>query len=137
MKSPHNRCYPAPMLHLCIVLLGLAVLSWGAEYKYSLYFPPSQSQPQVPPAKLLSQKERPTQAKSAAVDATSSKPSIAGHRSDFNSAANGAAASFGLRKAGARDEGLLRGQLGGGISDDSDVYEKEYPIIEAAHSLAQ
>ena len=36
----------------------------------------------------------------------------------------------------ARDEGLLPGQLDGGISDDSDVYEKEYPIIEAAHKKA-
>jgi len=35
-----------------------------------------------------------------------------------------------------RDEGLLPGQLDGGISDDSDVYEKEYPIIEAAHRKA-
>jgi hypothetical protein len=36
----------------------------------------------------------------------------------------------------ASDEGLLPGQLDGGISDDSDVYEKEYPIIEAAHKKA-
>lgn len=36
----------------------------------------------------------------------------------------------------AADEGLLPGQLGGGISDDSDVYEKEYPIIEAVHRKA-
>ncbi len=34
------------------------------------------------------------------------------------------------------DEGLLLGQLDGGISDGSDVYEKEYPIIEAAHEKA-
>lgn len=27
-------------------------------------------------------------------------------------------------------------QLDGGISDDSDVYEKEYPIIEAVHRKA-
>jgi hypothetical protein len=32
--------------------------------------------------------------------------------------------------------GLLPGQLDGGISDGSDVYEKEYPIIEAAHKKA-
>lgn len=33
----------------------------------------------------------------------------------------------------APDEGLLPGQLDGGISDDSDVYDKEYPLIAAAH----
>jgi len=31
------------------------------------------------------------------------------------------------------DEGLLPGQLDGGVSDDSDVYEHEYPLITAAH----
>jgi hypothetical protein len=31
------------------------------------------------------------------------------------------------------DDGLLPGQLDGGISDDSDVYEHEYPLITAAH----
>jgi hypothetical protein len=33
----------------------------------------------------------------------------------------------------APDDGLLPGQLDGGICDDSDVYEKEYPLITAAH----
>jgi hypothetical protein len=36
----------------------------------------------------------------------------------------------------AADEGLLPGQLDGGISDDSDVYEKEYPLITVAHKKA-
>ena len=31
------------------------------------------------------------------------------------------------------DDGLLPGQLDGGISDDCDVYEREYPLITAAH----
>lgn len=33
-------------------------------------------------------------------------------------------------------EGLLPGQLDGGISDDSDLYDKEYPLIAAAHKKA-
>jgi hypothetical protein len=36
----------------------------------------------------------------------------------------------------APDDGLLPGQLDGGICDDSDVYEKEYPLITAAHKKA-
>ena len=36
----------------------------------------------------------------------------------------------------APDDGLLPGQLDGGICDDSDVYEKEYPLITAAHNKA-
>lgn len=35
----------------------------------------------------------------------------------------------------APDEGLP-GRLDGGIDDDSDVYEKEYPLITAAHKKA-
>ena len=31
------------------------------------------------------------------------------------------------------DDGLLPGQLDGGIGDDSDVYEHEYPLIAAAN----
>jgi hypothetical protein len=31
---------------------------------------------------------------------------------------------------------LSLSKLDGGISDDNDVYEKEYPIIEAAHKKA-
>lgn len=31
------------------------------------------------------------------------------------------------------DEGLLPGRLDGGIDDDCDVYEHEYPLITAAH----
>jgi len=36
----------------------------------------------------------------------------------------------------APDEGLLPGRLDGGIGDDSDVYENEYPLITAAHKKA-
>jgi hypothetical protein len=65
------------MLRLSMVLLGFAVLSWGTEYKYSLYFSPGEGRAQVLPAKLLSQKERPPQSKRTVVEATPSKSPIA------------------------------------------------------------
>lgn len=34
------------------------------------------------------------------------------------------------------DEDLLPGQLDGSINDNSDVYAKEYPMLEAAHKKA-
>lgn len=43
-----------------IVMLVLALFSWGVEYKISLYDIPAEKSVGVPQAKLLSQKERPT-----------------------------------------------------------------------------
>ena len=44
------------------MLLGLAVLLWGTEYKVSLYPIPLHNHLGVPQAKLLSEKERPRKA---------------------------------------------------------------------------
>jgi hypothetical protein len=96
------------MLRVCVVLLGFAVLSWGAEYKYSLYYSPGEIQSQVPPAKFLSQRERPAKSKRAAVDASSSKPPIAAHRGIFPFAGHAAATSFALREAGMAPQPVLR-----------------------------
>src|SRR5271165_6687563 len=54
-------------LHLTtIVMLVLAVFSWGIQYKVSLYDIPARKSGRVPDAKLLSEKERPlTQRESA------------------------------------------------------------------------
>jgi hypothetical protein len=47
-------------LHLTtIVMLVIAVFSWGVQYKVSLYDIPAKKSGAVPQAKLLSQKERP------------------------------------------------------------------------------
>lgn len=46
------------LAHLLFVLLGLAVVLWGIQYKLSLYRSAT-VQRSIPTAKLLSQKERP------------------------------------------------------------------------------
>jgi hypothetical protein len=88
------------MLHLFVVLLGFAVFSWGAEYKYSLYFSPSQGQAQVAPAKLLSQKERPPQSERAGMETALSKAPIALTFLAFIFAASASQMFFKLREAG-------------------------------------
>jgi hypothetical protein len=79
MRFFHKNWRMSPMQHLCVVLLGFAVFSWGTEYKYSLYYAQSPGQPLVQPAKLLSQKERPPQSRRIRVGATPSKRRVRLH----------------------------------------------------------
>lgn len=65
MSFSQAKYRSGPLFTACAVLLCLAVLLWGTGYKMSLYslaaqFGCSQSNPINPPAKLLSEKERPT-----------------------------------------------------------------------------
>ena len=62
-------------LHLTtIVMLVMAVFSWGVQYKVSLYDMPARKSGRVPEAKLLSQKERPVLSASAEND--QAKPAV-------------------------------------------------------------
>jgi|GEM_PF-2198967 len=64
MSFPQAKYRTNKLFAACAVLLCLAVLLWGTSYKMSLYstvaqFGYSQANPVNPPAKLLSEKERP------------------------------------------------------------------------------
>jgi hypothetical protein len=48
----------ARLLTLFQLLLGFAVVLWGAGYKASLYFGPASGMDKIPAAKLLTNKER-------------------------------------------------------------------------------
>jgi hypothetical protein len=50
--------------------LGLAVVSWGLQYKLSLYDPPNTTSHQMPEAKLLSKGEQTTATKSPLLKST-------------------------------------------------------------------
>jgi hypothetical protein len=45
---------------LAVLFLAFTVLGWGTVYKLSLYDPPVSPSTNIPAAKLLSQKERPS-----------------------------------------------------------------------------
>jgi len=88
------------MLHLLVVLVGVAVFSWGTVYKYSLYSSPSQGRAKLPPAKLLSQEERPPQSERAGMGAAPSKAPTALTFLAFMFAASASQMFFKLREAG-------------------------------------
>lgn len=100
MKSLSKSRRASRLPHLFVLLLGFAVLFWGAEYKYSLYLSPSQGQALLPPAKLLSQRERPPESKSDGIEAAASKAPIALTLLAFTFAASASRLSFKLREAG-------------------------------------
>jgi hypothetical protein len=54
----NGRC--AFLLALSLLMLSAAVFGWGLQYKLSLYHRKDPISHQIPEAKLLSQKERPT-----------------------------------------------------------------------------
>ncbi len=63
MQEPLRPCRSAtgtPGLTLVMLLLSLAVFSWGLHYKLSLYNAPARSSAPQVAAKLLSQQERAT-----------------------------------------------------------------------------
>jgi hypothetical protein len=88
------------MLYLCVALLCFAVLSWGTEYKCSIYLSPSQGEAQLQPAKLLSQKERPPQSKRIGIEADPSKSPIAPRSCACFFVASASETSSNLRTAG-------------------------------------
>ena len=80
MPSPRAKSRPNELFAACAVLLCLAVLLWGTSYKMSLYstvaqFGYSQTNPVTPPAKLLSEKERPT--RTSSLDHDKATPELA------------------------------------------------------------
>jgi len=76
LRYPMDFVATSRRLHLTtIVMLVIAVFSWGVQYKVSLYDIPAKKSGAVPQAKLLSQKERPlTLRESAPNDLT--KPAL-------------------------------------------------------------
>lgn len=65
MESFRNRKLALLVSVAATTVLAAAVFLWGLEYKCSLYSVPSQSLHSVPIAKLLSERERPPQARAA------------------------------------------------------------------------
>jgi hypothetical protein len=63
--SSHRRASAVTVFS--ILFLAFTVLGWGTGYKLSLYDPPGSPSTIIPAAKLLSQKERPSTAKVAAL----------------------------------------------------------------------
>jgi hypothetical protein len=64
ITSPNRRV--SVFTALATLFLAFTVFSWGTGYKLSLYDPPGSPSTVIPVAKLLSQKERPSAAKSDA-----------------------------------------------------------------------
>src|ERR1700730_5347964 len=63
--SPHRRASAVTVFG--ILFLAFTIFGWGTGYKLSLYDPPGSPSTIIPAAKLLSQKERPSTAKVAAL----------------------------------------------------------------------
>jgi hypothetical protein len=60
LRNSWRNGHRAFLLALGLLMLSAAVFGWGLQYKLSLYHGKDSISHQIPEAKLLSQKERPT-----------------------------------------------------------------------------
>ena len=60
LRNSFRNGHRAFLLALGLLMLSAAVFGWGLQYKLSLYHGKDATSHQIPEAKLLSQKERPT-----------------------------------------------------------------------------